>query len=115
MFIDSHEHSNIEEYQNDLLTKMGDFKPYMCEVDENDAMKPKIYLSVLKLGGDDCTFSVNNRIRRTWTRIGDNFLRSKSRGQGIKSSRFLLLFGQPNLAFLSLEKRDKIEMERIKI
>ncbi len=105
---------------------MGDLKLYIFKVDENDAIKPKIYLSDLKLGGnacrsiivityDDCTFSVNNRIRRAWTRIGDNFLRSKSRGQGIKTLGFLLLFGQPNLASFSPEKRDKIEMETIKI
>lgn len=56
---------------------------------------------------DKCTFSINNDIRRAWTRIEDIFLWLQGYEQGIMTSKFLLFFGLFNLAFLSPEKEIK--------
>lgn len=118
MFIDKNEYSNVIEDQNNFLIKIEDFKPYMVEFKKDGKIKPKIYPFDYVIGDidwqpiiiityDECTFSANNSIWRAWTRVEDIFLRLKSHGQGIMPSEFLLLFNQLNLAFLSLEKRDK--------
>ncbi len=33
---------------------MEDLKPYMVKFEENDAMKPRIYLSNCEVEGNDC-------------------------------------------------------------
>lgn len=53
MFIDEHECSDMVEDRNSFLTRMKDLKPYIVEFEENNAIKPKIYLSDYSSGNDD--------------------------------------------------------------
>ncbi len=79
-------------------------------------MKPKTYLPncvvedenkqpIIVITHDECIFSVNDGIRKAWTRKRDTFLRSKGRSQNIMVLEFFLPFGYLNLLFLNLEKR----------
>ena len=122
MFIDGHEWSDIIEDCKNFLKKIEKLKPYMVEFEEDGAMKAKTYPSDYAVRGpnerpivvithDKCTFSANNNIRKVWIWKRDMFLRSKSWGQGIITSKFILLFGRLNLAFLSPKKREEIIQE----
>lgn len=122
VFIDGHERSDVVEDRNNLLKKMEELKPYMVEFEEDGAMKAKTYPFDCAIGGpnrrpivvithDECTFSANDGIRKTWIRKGDAFLRPKGRGQGIMTSGFILPFGRLNLASLSPERREEIVQE----
>ena len=99
---------------------MEELKPYIVEFDKNGAMKPKVYSADCAIGGnnrqpviiithDKCTFSANNGIQKAWTQKGVTFLRPKDRGQGIMVSKFILSYGQLNLASLTSEERETIQ------
>lgn len=53
MFINGHERLDIVKDYKAFLKKMKELKLYIIEFNENDAMKPKIYLL-------NCTIRVNN-------------------------------------------------------
>ena len=114
VFVDGHERSDVVEDRKNFLYKMEELKPYIVEFDENGAIKPKAYPADCAVGGnnrrpvivithDKCTFSANDGIRKAWASKGDTFLRSKSRGQGIMVSEFILPYGRLNLASLTLD------------
>ena len=73
IFVDGHKWSNVVEDQKNFLYKMKELKPYIVELDENGAMKPKVYLAdcvvegnnrwpVIVITHDQCTFSANDGI-----------------------------------------------------
>ena len=85
-------------------------------------MKAKNYLLDCKVGGeerrliivithDECTFSSNDGLCKTWTWIDDTYLRYKSRRQRIMVSEFLLIFGRLNFSSLPEDKK-KYVMEK---
>ena len=119
VFVDGHERLFVVEDRKTFLNKMEELKPYLVEFDENGKMKDKTYppdcavgdqdrRPVIVITNNECTFSANDGIRKTWTRIGDTFLRPKGRGQGIMVSEFLLPFGRLNLFSLSDEKQQEV-------
>ena len=116
VFVDGYERLDVVEDCKRFLNKMEELKPYLVEFNEDDAMKDKTYPSDCIVGGEDrrpviiithdkCTFSANDTIYKAWTRVGDTFLCSKSQGQGIMVSEFLVPFGHLNLFSLSEEKQ----------
>lgn len=54
MFFDEHECSDMVKDRNSFLTRMKDLKPYIVEFEENNAIKPKIYLFDYAARNDDC-------------------------------------------------------------
>lgn len=106
------------EYHIHFLKKIEELKPYMVEFNKDGTMKPKVYLSdcavesknqwpVIVKTHDECTFSTNDGVWKTWTWEKNIFLQPKRWGQGIMVSEFLLLFGRLNLSSSSSEKRQK--------
>ena len=92
---------------------------YLIKFREDGIIKEKDYSLDCIVGGknhqpiivithNECIFSTNNSIRKTWTQVDETFLQSKDRRQGIISSEFLLSFYCLNLLFLSKEKRKEI-------
>lgn len=90
----------------------------MVEFKKDFKMKPKIYPSNCVIKGnnwqviivityDKYTFSINNSIRKVWTRIEILFYNLKVVNKASWLQIFIL-FGQLNLAFLNLDKRDKV-------
>ena len=83
---------------------MEELKPYTVEIEENGAMKPKIYPSDCAVGGndrrpiivithDEYTFSSNNGIRRAWTEKVIHFCVLKVKDK----ASWLLNFFLPNV------------------
>lgn len=61
---------------------------------------------------DECTFPANNIICKACSRVGDNFLQPKKRGQGIMVYEFLLLFSQLNIFSLSENKQKEVTKKK---
>ena len=119
VLINWHEWPDVVEDCKAFLEKMEELKPYMVEFNKNGAIKPKVYSSDCKIGGNnwwpiivithnECTFSTNNEIWKVWARKGDTFLRPKSRGQGIMVSEFIFPYGRLNLASFTPKKREEV-------
>ncbi len=73
---------------HNFLKLMDELKPYTVEFEKDGTMKPKKYLSDCAIRGkkrqpiiviihDKFTFSPDDCVQRTWTQIGDTFLRPK--------------------------------------
>ena len=91
VFVDGHEWSDVVEDRKRFLNKIKDLKPYLVEFNEDGTMKDKMYPPDCVVGGEDCrpviiitqdecTFLANDGICKTWTRVGDTFLRPKDQG-----------------------------------
>lgn len=103
IFINGYEYLNVVKNRNNFLIKIEDLKPYIVEFEENDKIKSKIYLlsciirksdwqPIIIITYDECTFSINNSIKKTWTKVENTFLQLKGHGQGIMISEFLFSF-----------------------
>lgn len=91
----------------------------MVEFEEDGIMKNKIYSLNYVVGGtercpvivithNECTFSINNGIKRAQTCKRNTFLRPKGRGQSIMTLEFILPFSRLNLASQTFKKKTKV-------
>ena len=75
MFVDGHERPDVVEDCVNFFKKMEELKPYIVEFDQDGAMKLKMYpfdcavrgedcRSVIIITHDECTFSINDGIRK---------------------------------------------------
>lgn len=119
VLINWHEWPDVVEDRKAFLEKMEELKPHMAEFNKNGEIKPKVYSSDCKIGGNnwrpiivitynECTFSANNGIWKAWARKSDTFLRLKSRGQGIMVSEFIFPDRRLNLASFTPKKREEV-------
>ena len=119
VFVNGHKRSDVVEDRKKFLNKMEDLKPYLVKFYENGIMKDKTYPPDCAIRDEDCrpviiitydeyTFLANDSICKAWIRVGDTFLYSKDRGQGIIVSEFLLPFGRLNIFSLSKEKYQEV-------
>ena len=78
VFGNEYEWSDIVKNHANFLRRMEEIKPYIVEFDQDGAMKPKVYFFDYAVGRQNrwfviiitynkCTFSVNNRVQKTWT------------------------------------------------
>ena len=123
--VDEHERPDVVEDRERFLKTMKELEPYRVEFEEDSTMKVKNYPLNCKVRGnerrpiivityDESTFSSNDGIRKTWTRIGNTFLRPKSHGQEIMVSEFLLFFKCLNFSSLPEDKKKEV-MEKAEI
>ncbi len=125
IFVDEYERPDLVEDCKQFLNTMKKLEPYLIELEENNTMEAKNYpldckvkvderRLIIVIKDDECTFSSNDDICKSWTQIGDTFLRPKDCRQKIIASKFLLLFGHLNFSSLPKDKKKKL-MEKAEI
>lgn len=75
--------------------------PSDCKV-KSDKCQPIIVITY-----NECTFSLNDSICKTWTQIGDTFLWPKGHRQKIMILEFLFPFRHLNFSFLFEDKKKR--------